>query len=153
MDYASAAGGTGGEKLRDSLTLSKESKKTGSRRKSIDNDKAPPIIRRGRSAVQFSSSTVERDSKRVLTQVMGEDSDDEVSGGDANTSVRSIGSASSGGSALKKESKYSGGGGGEDHPKRHRLMYQGMTVIMMKKTMPPILNQHGASLIYDHHFN
>ncbi|KAK1737864.1 potassium channel family protein [Skeletonema marinoi] len=118
MDYASAAGGTmGGEKLRDSLTLSKESKKTGSRRKSIDNDKAPPIIRRGRSAVQFSSSTIKRDSSRILTQVMGDDSDDEASGGDANTSVRSIGIACSGGSALKKESKYSGGGGGRGSSK------------------------------------
>eukprot|EP00984_Skeletonema_dohrnii_P009387 scaffold3598_cov148-Skeletonema_dohrnii-CCMP3373.AAC.11 len=118
MDYASAAdgGGMGEGELRDSLTLSNESKKTGARRKSIHNNEPPPMIRRGRSAVQFSSSTVERDSKRILTQVMFDDdeniSEDEASGGGGDaTSIRSIGSASSGGSALKKESKYSGGGG------------------------------------------
>eukprot|EP00985_Skeletonema_marinoi_P012798 scaffold6264_cov73-Skeletonema_marinoi.AAC.4 len=109
----SGGGGMGGEKLRDSLTLSKESKKTGARRKSIDNDERPPISPGRRSAVQFSSSTIKRDSSRIVTQVMGEDgSDDEASGGDANISVRSIGIACSGGSALKKQSKYSGGGGG-----------------------------------------
>jgi len=131
MDYAaSAAGGMGEGELRDSLTLSKESKRTGARRKSIDNDnEPPPTLRRGRSAVQFSSSTVERDSKRVLTQVMFNDdrySEDEASGGGGDaTSVRSIGSARSGGSALKKQSKYSGGGGGRAASKKKPVNVSG----------------------------
>jgi hypothetical protein len=150
--------GGGDKKLRDSLTLTKESKRQQQRSSSSlvataaattttiathktkksndqdyqgsDADADALLLLSKQPSVQFTSSTLRRESDKIVNQVMGipkrqgndaaaddavenkQQEDAEAGGGGDTTSVKSSGSASSSGSALKKTSKYGGSGGG-----------------------------------------